>query len=158
MAWKGKIKVPGRFADLLNPLMRDGLQQKNPILFQVLSEIIKRSNEVNQTTTVELADIIGRLTLIDNSIVGLSGIVELLADLGILTSEPLIGVDLDNFPNFRELIAGTGITFDDTIINERTINASATGSGYWTPLTDGDLDETDLIFASGEAIAVFVPV
>lgn len=31
-------------------------------------------------------------------------------------------------------------------------------SGYWTPLTDGNVDETDLIFANGEAIAVFVPV
>jgi len=31
------------------------------------------------------------------------------------------------------------------------------GLGYWTPLTDGDLDETNLIFANGECIAVFVP-
>lgn len=29
--------------------------------------------------------------------------------------------------------------------------------GYWTPLTDGDIDEAHLIFANGEAIAVFVP-
>lgn len=158
MAWKGKRKVPGRFADLLDPLMREGLQQKQPVLFQVLSEIIKRSNEVNQDSTIQLADIIGRLTLIDNSIVSIDGILSLLTDLGIVTSEPIIGVDLDNFPNFRELLPGTGITFDDTVDNERTINASATGGGYWTPLTDGDLDETDLIFASGEAIAVFVPV
>ncbi len=30
--------------------------------------------------------------------------------------------------------------------------------GYWTPLTDGDLDETDLIFSNGDAIMVFIPV
>jgi hypothetical protein len=33
-----------------------------------------------------------------------------------------------------------------------------TGHGYWTVLTDGDPDETDLIFANGEAIALFVPL
>lgn len=29
--------------------------------------------------------------------------------------------------------------------------------GYWAPLTDGDPDETDLIFADGECIMVFIP-
>lgn len=29
--------------------------------------------------------------------------------------------------------------------------------GYWSPLTDGDEDETELIFADGEAIMVWVP-
>lgn len=33
-----------------------------------------------------------------------------------------------------------------------------TKDGYWAPLTDGNVDETDLIFASGEAVMVFVPV
>ncbi len=30
--------------------------------------------------------------------------------------------------------------------------------GYWVPLTDGDVDETDLIFALGQPIMVFVPI
>lgn len=30
-------------------------------------------------------------------------------------------------------------------------------NGVWYPLTDGDVDETDLIFADGECIMVFVP-
>ena len=29
--------------------------------------------------------------------------------------------------------------------------------GYWSPLTDGDVDETELIFADGDAIMVWVP-
>ena len=29
--------------------------------------------------------------------------------------------------------------------------------GYWSPLTDGNVDETDLIFASGEPIMTFIP-
>lgn len=60
------------------------------------------------------------------------------------------------FANSRQLLAGSGIAFNDAIAGKRTI--SATGSnGYWTPLTDGNVDETDLIFAAGESIAVFVP-
>lgn len=60
--------------------------------------------------------------------------------------------------NSRQLLAGLGITFDDTVPGKRTIASSGgAGSGYWTPLTDGDPDETDLIYANGEAIAVNVP-
>jgi hypothetical protein len=34
---------------------------------------------------------------------------------------------------------------------------SSAATGYWTVLTDGDPVDTHLIFADGEAIAVFVP-
>ena len=36
--------------------------------------------------------------------------------------------------------------------------AASAASGYWAPLTDGDLVETELIFADGECVMVFVPV
>jgi hypothetical protein len=44
--------------------------------------------------------------------------------------------------------------------SQTTINITDSGFGnhYDTPLTDGDPDETDLIFASGECIIVQVPV
>lgn len=29
--------------------------------------------------------------------------------------------------------------------------------GYWEPLTDGDIDETELIYASGRVIMTYVP-
>jgi hypothetical protein len=67
--------------------------------------------------------------------------------------------ETDDFPNSRQLLAGTNITFDDSIAGERTISASGGGTSdhYDAPLTDGDVDETDLIFASGECIIVQVP-
>lgn len=34
---------------------------------------------------------------------------------------------------------------------------SSSSSGYWAPLTDGNIIETDLVFANGDAIMVFVP-
>jgi Leucine-rich repeat (LRR) protein len=37
-------------------------------------------------------------------------------------------------------------------------SSSVAQDGYWAPLTDGDVDETDIIFADGEAVMVFVPL
>lgn len=62
-----------------------------------------------------------------------------------------------DLPNSRNLIAGTGITFDDSVANERTI-ISNEAFHYDAPLSDGDLVEADLIFAAGECIIVQVPV
>jgi len=59
-------------------------------------------------------------------------------------------------PNSVQLLAGPGIIFDDSEKNKRTIKTS--NSGYDCPLTDGNVDETQLIFALGECIIVQVPV
>ncbi len=61
-------------------------------------------------------------------------------------------------PVSRQVFAGSGITLDYSVASQVTVGAGNIAEvGYWTPLTDGDLDETDLIFADGECIAVFVP-
>jgi hypothetical protein len=66
--------------------------------------------------------------------------------------------ETNDFPNSRQLLAGIGITFDDTVAGQRTINAtSGAGDYYDSPLTDGDPDETDLIFADGDPIICQVP-
>jgi len=62
-----------------------------------------------------------------------------------------------DLPNSRNLIAGTGITFDDSVANERTI-ISNEAFHYDAPLSDGSLVEADLIFAAGECIIVQVPI
>ncbi len=35
--------------------------------------------------------------------------------------------------------------------------AAVQAVGYWAPLTDGDVDATEFIFAGGECIMVFIP-
>lgn len=35
--------------------------------------------------------------------------------------------------------------------------AGSGSSGYWAPLTDGNVDETELIYASGDVVMAFVP-
>jgi len=62
-------------------------------------------------------------------------------------------------PNSIQLLAGLGITFDDSVVGKRTINSSGgLGNHYDAPLTDGHLVEAELIFAAGECIIVQVPV
>lgn len=64
-------------------------------------------------------------------------------------------------PNSVQLLAGSGITFDDTVPNKRTINSTGgggLGNHYDAPLSDGDLSAADLIYAAGECIIVQVPV
>lgn len=59
-------------------------------------------------------------------------------------------------PNSRQLIAGTNISFDDAVANQRTINVTLVEK-EWDVLTDGDLTQPELIFASGEVIMLHVP-
>lgn len=47
---------------------------------------------------------------------------------------------------------GTGLLMTGTVLS------ASGGDGYWVPLTDGDPVETELIFAAGECVMVFVPV
>ena len=64
-----------------------------------------------------------------------------------------------DFPNSRQLLAGTNISFDDTVPHQRTINATGgSGSGYYdSPLSDGDEIEAHLIFGNGDPIICQIP-
>src|SRR5690606_36937715 len=56
-----------------------------------------------------------------------------------------------DLPNRRRLVAGTAISFDGSVAGQWIINADA---GLWEPLTDGDEDQPELIFAGGDVIMV----
>lgn len=58
-----------------------------------------------------------------------------------------------DFVNSRQLKAGLGITFDDSVAGERTVNS------YWydSPLSDGDESAAELIYGNGDPIICQVP-
>lgn len=119
-------------------LLVSGLQKKDAALFQVINQLIDAAKRLQ--------------SLIDSQTGSSEGG---LASLGYITAD-----DESSFlPNSKELVAGLNITFDDSISNKRIINSSGSSgsSGYWSPLTDGDLIEAELIFASGDAIMVHHP-
>jgi hypothetical protein len=123
---------------LLTWLNQSDLQTKNQPLYQVIKTLIQAAQEFqNEQDTINTAS---------------SGI---LNNASFLT----VNNELASLPFSRREEAGVGIAFDDSIFGIRTISAtSVVPSGYWTLLTDGDPDETDFIFANGDAISIFVPV
>ena len=127
------------FSDLITSLNNSRNQITDNPLYQTIFVLLQR-------ITTSRNNIIKQIEDVDEAVTNF-------AAASFLTTEN----ESAQFLNSRQLLAGIGITFDDTVPFIRTINATAS-TGYWTPLTDGDPDETDLIFANGEAIAVFVPV
>lgn len=124
-----------------------GLQHKDLPLFQVISELIDaiRSFQISVFGTTTEA--------------GGGGGIGNLSNKTYLTDTD----ESSDLANSRQVLAGTGITFDDTVSNQRTLNVDLITAdeirdlGYWSPLTDGNVDETDLIFANGDAIMAFIP-
>lgn len=153
------------------------LQSKNQPLYYVIYTLIKALQSFQSSATVNINNnsLLKDLTYltVNDETVSLPNSRQELAGDNVsfddsVAGERTIDVPLNQvfltganevatLPNSRRLLAGTGITFDDTVANQRTINSSAL-PGYWTLLTDGDVDETDFIFASGDAISVFVPL
>lgn len=98
----------------------------------------------------------------------------LLTQLQDISTDRLVGRDTAGSGPPEQLTVSGGIEFtgaggiqtsaftgDVTKAAGGTVLTLASGvvesKGYWSPLTDGDPDETELIFADGDAIMVWVP-
>lgn len=130
------------FSTLFTSLSNSRLQSTNNALYQTIFFLIQNTN-ISRDQLIDAIDVIDQ---------GLSDI----GAASFLTIED----ETATFPNSRQLIAGPGIVFDDSNAGERVISTGAGGIGnhYDSPLSDGDLVEANLIFASGECIIVQVPV
>lgn len=122
-------------------LVTSDIQIKNPALYQVINQLIRAAAELQKESEKSINNVV-------NSVIVASNL-----DYLTHTDEHL------PLPNSRQLIAGTGVTFDDTLVNQRVVNVTPVSSGgsEWSVLTDGDLIEPELIFASGEVIMTHVP-
>src|SRR5882672_8022128 len=110
-------------------LLTSGLQQTNNALFQVIVQLIDA-----------LTDTLGS---------GSSGSVTV--DLTAVKDKTYL-TELNEtafLPSSRQILAGLGITLDNSVAGKLTIsvNNGLSSVGYWTPLTDGDVLEMDLISA-----------
>lgn len=137
---KSKPTAQPDYAHLFTVLSNSKTQQSDNALYQTIFLLIK---EVTQSKD--------SFIVVNNN---LSDSLTQLLNVSYLT----INNETALLINSRRVLAGLGIVFDDSVPGIRTINANGAGNNfYWTPLTDGDPDETDLIYANGEAIAVQVP-
>lgn len=130
------------FSHLIGILANSRIQQTNNALYQTLYLLIKGITQSRDSLVVTNNNTSQSLTQL----------------LGVtyLTSEDETVLLI----NSRKLLAGVGVSFDDSTPGERVVNASAGpgASHYDSPLSDGDLLAADLIFAAGECIIVQVPV
>jgi hypothetical protein len=126
------MAVEPKVSRLKSLLMNTGLQQKDNKLFQILDRLISALQQ-NQAATNEAISSGGGGAAVSGDLLTWSD-------------------ETGSLPNSRELLAGTNITFDDTVANERTVKGSS-----WDVLTDGDLTQPELIFAGGEVIMLTIP-
>lgn len=131
------MATPDQLDRLQAQLLVSGLQQTNPALYQVIWQLIKSTKDT--------------LTALSELATGSGGV---LSDATFLTYDS----EIPSLPSSKELIAGTAVSFDDSVFGQRIINVEAVEDGVWVPLSDGNPDEADLVFNSfGECIMVFVP-
>ena len=140
MAFRPDDQQPD-FSSLITSLDNSKTQTSNYSLYQTIFFLIQNTQRARALILKDIKELETDL----NSIL----------DAELLTASDETAV----FPNSRELLAGTGITFDDTIANQRTINSSGgvAGAYYDSPLSDGDLIEAHLIFGNGDPIICQVP-
>jgi hypothetical protein len=132
-----EIQVPD-FERLYAKLNNTKLQSTNPSLWELLKELIRLLVQFARAIT--------------GAVNGNSDLLGGFANRTFLTEAN----ESPYFPFSRQLLAGSGVTFDDSVTNQRTINTSSLH--YDCPLSDGDPIAADLIFADGECIIVQVPV
>jgi hypothetical protein len=150
MAFQKPKKQPD-FSALKTTLAQ--IKTSDNALYQTFQILIERLTQFQGVTVEGIADI-------NASINSILSIVNTVAD----KTRTYITFDDEtlNLPNSYQILPGTNITFDTSVPNQLTINATG-GSGpasthYDCPLSDGNTTEADLIYANGECIIVQVPV
>jgi hypothetical protein len=131
---------PVNLTTLLAVLNNTGLQQKDPALYQVISQLIKAVRQSISATEGQF-----------NNVIVNPGIAPLL-NRSFITKNSEIAL----LPNSWQLLPGTDISFDDSTPNQLVINSTG-GGAEWSVLTNGDIDYPELIFAGGDVIMTHIP-
>lgn len=110
------------FGRLIASLNTSRLQSKDNATYQTIFNLIKALQQI-QNELNAIRGLIEALDAVETTIEEIEAEIATLQSLTFLTSTNESG----NLPNSRELLAGSNITFDDTVPNERTINGAAGG-------------------------------
>lgn len=147
MAWKGRQPEQIDYRDLLGTLVNSKIQQSNPPLFQVISILLQRLGDNKDLVVNILEDFRARIQFVSDTIINLDGIA---TNATFLT----VNDETITLPSSVQLLAGVGISFDDSVPNRRTINATATGSGV-LPMVNGE--EPPQLMSNGNGDLIIIP-
>jgi hypothetical protein len=134
-------KVP-QFADLRGILAQSKADANEP-MYHTLQILLERLDQLKDVTITKIND------------------AQSASDKKFASQTATYHTKLDEttfLPQSVQLLAGSGIIFDDSVANKRTILTAIGGNHYDAPLSDGDKVAADLIYANGECIIVQVPV
>ena len=113
------------------------LQTTNNPLYQVIKALFDATRELQLEVAAQIAEV-------EDSIPGD------ISESTFLTT----GVESGSLPNSRQLLAGTNITFDDSVANERTINASGGSADDYVVMSDGSNPPNPMDDGNGNFIYV----
>lgn len=150
MAWKGRTPNQQDYNQLISALANSGLQQSNNALYQVIFQLVQVAQKNKDLTVTQFNELTQIVDSISNTVINpTTG----LANLSYLTTN----FELPSLPNSRQLLAGVGILFDDTLPGKRTISAISGGASY-IPLSLGIEPLTFMSDGLGQPILVpFIP-
>jgi hypothetical protein len=138
--------APFNLSRLKSTLLTSKLQREDPPLYQVINQIIDFSDG-------NIKDINARIGIISSSGGGGGGgggsFAPLNASYLTYTDAHLI------VPFSRQLLPGSGVTFDDTVAHERTINIAGGGVDY-VVLSDGGIP-TAVPVNDGAGSFIYIP-
>lgn len=155
---------------LKSTLLTSELQHKNPALFQVINQLIDyiRQNQLSVASDIAgTGDVNGPNGATNNAIARFDGALgKTIKGSGITIADGEVGT-LGGTNSSDITLAGTPdyITIVAQVITRHLIDLLtdienklpiANMLGYYSPLTDGDTFETDLIYANGEVLTAFV--
>jgi hypothetical protein len=109
------------FAQLKSALQTSGLQQRDNALFQVINQLITFLDQFQNTTVASIGS-------------GGSGGSFASKNATYLTASNQVAL----LPQSRELLAGTNVSFDDSVVNQRTVNVSVSDQDF-VVMSDGGI-------------------
>lgn len=129
------------FNDLLTPLVNSGLQRTNTALYNCLSRLLERLTIKVSAQRLTIVEVVGQINNLGSTVIVIQQFNDALKDLVWLLGQPVPtdpSTSVLVLPNARELLAGIGITFDDSIPNQRTVNATGAVTLTETFITEQD--------------------
>jgi len=145
--WLGPIGEQIDFRPLFKILNDSGIQTKNNALYQVINQLLKNAQQNKDLTVSQFTAI---SVVINGFTSSVSIINELFKDATFLTATD----ESAGLPSSRELLPGTNVSFDDTVIHKRTVNVTGITDGgsssgaFLTILGDIDNDEPMMMLSS----------
>lgn len=123
-------------------LSATGLKDREPALYQVIDQLIQFVRQSRDST----------LEVIGGGTSGGGGLAQ--NSLSFLTTNPEATLS-----NSRRVMAGSNVTFDDSVPGIRTISAGSSGplGTQWSVLTAGAAPEPEFVFADNEVVMLHIP-